>query len=62
MTQHVARVTTRGARAQRPPASVLRDVLDEIVSSEIARVVYGVALTEDGESIDAAATAKLRAA
>ena len=44
----------------RDPERVLNDVLDGKVSRERARTVYGVALTEDGQAIDPAATEALR--
>ncbi len=45
----------------RDPELVLRDVLDGKVSAERANSVYGVAISGDGQSIDAAATERLRA-
>ena len=45
----------------RDPQAVLDDVRDEIVSEQAAREVYGVALSADGRSVDAAVTARLRA-
>ncbi len=42
--------------------AVLRDVMDEVVSIEGARNSYGVVIAEDGLSVDAEATAALRAA
>ncbi|WP_419840900.1 hydantoinase B/oxoprolinase family protein [Candidatus Poriferisodalis sp.] len=46
----------------RTPDAVLRDVMDELVSIEGARRDYGVVIARDGESVDAEATARLRAA
>jgi N-methylhydantoinase B len=48
-----------GPPAERDPASVLRDVLEDKVSAERARDVYRVAV--DGRRLDLAATAELRA-
>jgi N-methylhydantoinase B len=45
----------------RDPARVLRDVLDEVVSAEDAMALYGVTVDTAHESVDAEATAKLRA-
>ena len=45
----------------RPPELVLRDVRDEVVSVEAAARDYGVVVGPDGRSIDAEATAALRA-
>ena len=45
----------------RPPELVLRDVRDEVVSVEAAARDYGVVIGPDGRSIDAEATAALRA-
>jgi N-methylhydantoinase B len=45
----------------RDPARVLDDVLDDLITSASARRDYGVVVTVDG-SVDAAATAALRAA
>jgi hypothetical protein len=39
---------------------VLADILDEIISAEIACDVYGVVLTVDGRSVDYDATARRR--
>lgn len=49
-----------GDPKRRDPALVLRDVRDGIVSTDAARAVYGVALSDDGRSVDMAATARLR--
>ncbi len=49
-----------GDPMMRDPELVLRDVRDQIVSAAAARQIYGVALTEDGCSIDTATTAGLR--
>ncbi len=46
---------------QRDPELVLTDVLDGKVSVERASSVYGVVLSDDGQSIDAAATETRRA-
>ena len=43
----------------RDPERVRADVLDELVSRQRARDVYGVEITEDGE-IDQSTTAELR--
>jgi N-methylhydantoinase B len=48
-----------GDPLQRDPAKVLEDVLDEKVSREAARQVYGVVI--DRDAIDEQATARLRA-
>jgi N-methylhydantoinase B len=45
----------------RDPRAVLDDVLDEKITLAHARAAYGVALTEDGTSIDESETARLRA-
>jgi N-methylhydantoinase B/oxoprolinase/acetone carboxylase alpha subunit len=39
---------------------VLDDVLDEKISREAARKVYGLVLTADGSTVDEAATMALR--
>jgi hypothetical protein len=39
---------------------VLDDVLDGYITADHARAQYGVAISPDGRSIDAAATAALR--
>lgn len=44
----------------RPPALVLRDVRDGVVSEAAARDIYGVALEAGGKAVDKAATARLR--
>ena len=46
----------------RPPATVLRDVRDGVVSTEGARRDYGVVITPDGRSIDEVATEDERSA
>jgi N-methylhydantoinase B len=48
-----------GPPLERDPEAVRQDVLDELVSREQAREVYGVALTEDG-ALDEAETRRLR--
>ena len=48
-----------GDPAERDPALVARDVRDGLVSAEVARGVYKVAVTADGV-LDAAGTAALR--
>jgi N-methylhydantoinase B len=45
---------------ERDPQAVLEDVVDEKVTIEHARVEYGVALSDDGKSVDDAETARLR--
>jgi N-methylhydantoinase B len=50
-----------GDPATRDPAMVARDVCDGLVSADDAAAIYRVALAEDG-AVDAAATARLRAA
>ena len=47
---------------EREPTLVLRDVMDGVVSVEGARRDYGVAVSDDGRSVDVEATARLRAA
>jgi N-methylhydantoinase B len=49
-----------GDPRDRDPRAVLADVLDEIVSAEAAREVYGVVLTSDAKAVDPEATARLR--
>jgi N-methylhydantoinase B len=44
----------------RPPAAVLRDVKGGYVSTGAARNEYGVALSAEGDSVDAEATRRLR--
>ena len=44
------------------PRSVLAEVRDGLLSAEAARERYGVAIAEDGRSVDEAATARLRGA
>lgn len=50
-----------GDSLQRDPAAVLEDVLDEYVSVEGARHDYGVCIDAASRTVDAAATAALRA-
>jgi N-methylhydantoinase A len=45
----------------RDPLLVLRDVRDEVVSTEAAAHDYGVVLTSDGRSVDTPATVAMRA-
>jgi N-methylhydantoinase B len=49
-----------GDPMEREPAAVLRDVRDGIISERAANEIYGVALTEGGEAVDAAATGARR--
>ncbi len=49
-----------GNPAERLPEAVLRDVRDGKISRERAHRFYRVAMTEDGGSVDEAATAELR--
>ena len=49
-----------GDPRHRNPAAVLRDVRDGLVSPEMARDTYGVALTADGKRVDENATEALR--
>ena len=51
-----------GDAFEREPTAVLRDVMDGVVSVEGARRDYGVAIGDDGRSVDFDATARLRAA
>ncbi|WP_419932511.1 hydantoinase B/oxoprolinase family protein [Candidatus Poriferisodalis sp.] len=51
-----------GDAFERDPHAVLRDVMDDVVSVEGARRDYGVAISDDGRSVDFDATARLRAA
>lgn len=51
-----------GHAKQRPAEKVLEDVLDEYVSIEAAKDVYGVIIERTTMSIDVAATERLRAA
>jgi len=44
----------------RDPRQVLRDVLDEVVSVEAARDIYGVAIDVGGEAVDERETTRLR--
>jgi N-methylhydantoinase B len=64
----IVRVLTTGGGGwgdplEREPELVLRDVVEDKVSAAAARMRYGVVLANsaDSYSIDAAATAKLRA-
>ena len=50
-----------GDPLERDPARVLHDVQEEYVSRQAATDDYGVVLTTDGLSVDAAATTDLRA-
>ena len=50
-----------GDPLRRDPDAVLADVLDGIVSAEMARDVYGVVLAEDGRALNRASTEKRRA-
>ena len=50
-----------GSPLERDPLAVLRDVRNGVVSPERAQEDYGVVLTPDGASVDAPATAALRA-
>ena len=49
-----------GDPIERDPKSVRQDVIDEVVSSYVAKGVYGVAVRDDSFEIDHAATAKRR--
>jgi N-methylhydantoinase B len=49
-----------GDPIERDPESVRQDVIDEVVSSYVAKGVYGVAVRDDSFEIDHAATTKLR--
>ena len=51
-----------GDAFEREPSAVLRDVMDDVVSVEGARRDYGVVIGDDGRTVDAEATARLRAA
>ncbi len=51
-----------GNPLNRPPVKVLEDVLDGFCSVEHARTVYGVAVNLDTETVDMAATERLRQA
>ncbi len=50
-----------GDPLERPPEAVARDVLNELLSPEGAERDYGVILSPDGRTADAAATARRRA-
>ena len=50
-----------GDPLDREPEAVLRDVVNGLVSREVARDIYGVALTSSETDVDAAATEELRA-
>lgn len=49
-----------GQALEREPAAVLDDVLDEYISLESARQVYGVVIDSKSMQVDGAATTKLR--
>jgi N-methylhydantoinase B/oxoprolinase/acetone carboxylase alpha subunit len=49
-----------GPPLERDPQAVLDDVLDDYVTIEEARDVYGVVLTPDGLAVDAERTAEAR--
>lgn len=49
-----------GDPIERDPKSVRQDVIDEVVSSHVAKGVYGVAVRDDSFEIDHAATTKRR--
>jgi N-methylhydantoinase B len=49
-----------GAPLDRSPNAVLDDVLDEKVSYETARNIYGVVIDQDLAVVDVASTEKLR--
>ena len=49
-----------GSPKERPPEQVLEDVLDEYVSIDAARELYGVAIDGREMKVDEAATARLR--
>jgi N-methylhydantoinase B len=49
-----------GDPLQRDPQRVLKDVVLGLVSTEAAREVYGVAISENSQEIDAGATERLR--
>ena len=49
-----------GDARRRDPELVLAEVRDGLLSPDAARRDYGVALTADGQSVDAHATARLR--
>jgi N-methylhydantoinase B len=51
-----------GSPLERPAEQVLADVQDGFVSSDSARRDYGVVISEDGATLDVAATHALRAA
>ncbi|HET6549576.1 MAG TPA: hydantoinase B/oxoprolinase family protein, partial [Solirubrobacter sp.] len=50
-----------GDPRRRDPEAVLRDYLDEFVTAEAARERYGVVIDETAETVDVAATERLRA-
>ncbi len=50
-----------GNPLERDPEVVLRDIKDEVVSPEVARSAYGVAIDDSGRRLDLAETEKLRA-
>lgn len=49
-----------GSPIDRDPELVRADVLDEIISEEAARSVYGVVLASKGDKVDRRETAHLR--
>ena len=49
-----------GDPLRRDPALVLRDVLDEVIPLQEAAEVYGVVVDLEAQSVDEAATARLR--
>ncbi|MBT6273089.1 MAG: hydantoinase B/oxoprolinase family protein, partial [Chromatiales bacterium] len=49
-----------GNPLERPASSVLEDILDEKLTTEFARVCYGVVLTAAGDEVDGSATDALR--
>ena len=51
-----------GETAGERPVPQLRDVRDGVVSRDAAERIYGVALSDDGRTVDAEATARLRSA
>ncbi len=50
-----------GGPLERSPAAVLEDVQNELVSPEMAKAIYGVAIDANRLTVDQAATAELRA-
>jgi N-methylhydantoinase B len=51
-----------GSPFARDPEAVLADVKLGFVSTQVAAARYGVAITADGQAVDAVETARLRAA